>query len=66
MKMFTQRSDGPHAVAFDLIAIRPTLQEITIGQAAVLAALGEKGSEKRALGNSLCADGLIDLEQGLG
>ena len=42
------------------------MEEITIGQAAVLAALGEKGSEKRAHTNSLCADGLIDLEQGLG
>ena len=42
------------------------MEEIAIGQAAVLAALGEKGSEKRAHANSLCADGLIDLEQGLG
>ena len=65
-KMFTERADGPHASKIDQVAVRPTVEEIAIGQAAVLAALGEKGSEKRAHANRLCADGLIDLEQGLG
>ena len=65
-KMFAERSDGPHALDIDLIAVRPTVEEIMIGQAGVLAALGEKGSDKRAHANRLCADGLIDQEQGLG
>ena len=66
MTMFTQRADGPHALGVDPVAIRPTREEITICQAAAKAALGEKGSEQRAHANSLCADGLLDLEQGLG
>ena len=65
-KMFTERADGPHASSVDLISIDPTIEEIVIAQAAVLGAIGEKGSKKRAHANSLCADGLIDLEQGLG
>jgi hypothetical protein len=64
--MFTERTDGPHALSIDPVAVCPTVEEIAIGQAAVLAAFGEKGSEKRSHVNSLCADGLIDLEQGLG
>ena len=66
MSMFTDRADGPHPLNIDPVSIYPTVDEIAIGQAAVLAAIGEKGSEKRAHANSLCADGLIDLEQGLG
>lgn len=65
-KLFTERADGPHASNLDLISIRPTVEEIVIAQAAVLGAIGEKGSDKRARANSLCADRLIDLEQGLG
>ena len=58
-KMFTERADGPHTFISDLIAVRPTVEEIAIGQKAVAAALGEKGSEKCAHANRLCADGLI-------
>ena len=65
-KMFTERADGPHAFKSDEVAVCPTVEEIAIGQKAVAEALGEKGSEKRAHANCLCADGLIDLEQGLG
>ena len=65
-KMFTQRAEGPHASDMPTVAARPTPEEIIIAQAAVLAAIGEKGSEKRARANSLCADGLLDLEQCLG
>ena len=50
-KMFTERADGPHALNIDLVAICPTVEEIAIGQKAVAAALGEKGSEKRAHAN---------------
>ena len=66
LKMFTERSDGPYLSGMDTISDQPTIEEIMLAQAAVLAAIGEKGSEKRAHANSLCADGLIDLEQGLG
>ena len=65
-KMFTERADGPHSSAIDLVSVFPTIEEIGIGREAAKAALGEKGSEKRAHANRLCADGLIDLEQGLG
>lgn len=65
-KMFTESADGPHATTLDIIYDNPTIEEIMIAQAAILGAIGEKGSEKRARANSLCADGLIDLEQGLG
>ena len=64
--MFTLRANGPHATELPTLASRPTPEEITIAQAAVLAAIGETGSEKRTHANSLCADGLIDQEQGLG
>ena len=64
--MFTQRADGPHPSEIPTIAGPPTIEEIIIGQAAVLEAIGEKNSEKRSHANSLCADGLIDQEQGLG
>ena len=47
-KMFTERADGPHAFISDLIAVRPTVEEIAIGQKAVAAALGEKGSVREA------------------
>ena len=65
-EMFTQLANGPHSTKAELIFAQPTIEEIGIAQAAVLVAIGEKGSEKRAHANSLCADGLIDLEQGLG
>ena len=65
-EMFTERAGGPHALDIDPVAVCPTVEEIVIGQAAVLAKLGKKDSEKRAHANRLCADGLIDLEQGLG
>jgi hypothetical protein len=65
-KMFTLRANGPHALGIDPVAVHPTVEEIMIGQVATKAALGEKGSEKRTHANGLCADGLIDLEQGLG
>ena len=65
-EMFTQLANGPHSTKAELIFAQPTIEEIGILQAAVLVAIGEKGSEKRAHANSLCADGLIDLEQGLG
>ena len=61
-KMFTEHAGGPHSLNIDPVAFHPTVQEIEIGQVAVKAALGEKGSEKRAHANCLCADGLIDLE----
>ena len=66
IKMFRERTEGPHALIIDPVAVCPTVEEIVIGQAAVLAALGEKGSDKRSHANSLCTDGLVDLEQGLG
>ena len=65
-KMFTQLTGGPHATKADPLAVYPTIEEIIIAQAGVLDAIGEKGSEKRTHANSLCADGLIDLEQALG
>jgi len=54
-KLFTERADGPHASNLDFISIRPTVEEIVIAQAAVLGAIGERGSDKRARANSLCA-----------
>ena len=67
IKMFTERADGPHPLNIDPVAAHPTPEEVEICQAAVLGAIGgDKGSEKRARANRLCADGLIDLEQGLG
>ena len=65
-KLFTLHAEGPHASEVVSVYGRPTPEEILFAQAGVLAAIGEKGSEKRARANSLCADGLIDLEQGLG
>ena len=46
-KMFAQRADGLHATEAELISVYPTIEEIAIVQAAVLEAIGEKGSEKR-------------------
>jgi hypothetical protein len=66
MNMFTKLTNGPHATMTHVISARPTIEEIVIAQAAALAAIGTKGSDKRAHANSLCADGLIDLEQALG
>ena len=42
--MFTLHADGPHATNVPTIAGRPTIEEIIISQAGVLAAIGEKGS----------------------
>ena len=60
-KMFMLRADGPHATEVPTFAGRPTPEEVVIAQAAVLAAIGEKGSEKRAHANRLCADGLTHI-----
>ena len=65
-KMFTKRADGPHPSGLDTISDQPTIEEIVIAQAAALEAIGEKGSEKRAHANGLCARGMIDLEEALG
>ena len=46
--MFTLHADGPHATNVPTVAGRPTIEEIITTQDAVLAAIGEKGSEKRA------------------
>ena len=43
-KMFMLRADGPHATEVPTFAGRPTPEEVVIAQAAVLAAIGEKGS----------------------
>ena len=53
-KMFTLRANGPHALGIDPVAVHPTVEEITIGQVATKAALGEKGSEKRTHANTTC------------
>ena len=65
--MFAQTAGGPHAAAgVVVVGDRPTVTEIELLQAAVLFAIGEKGSAKRKLADSLALDGWIDLEVALG
>ena len=46
--MFLRREGGPHPSGVPPVADFPTPEEIVAGQAAVAAAIGEKGSEQRA------------------
>ena len=64
--LFMQRAEGPHSANVIGLTGRFTPRDIAIIQSALVEAIGEKDSEKRRSANILCADGLIDLEQGLG
>ena len=50
----------------DVLSHHPTIEEIIIGQAAVLKVIGKKGSDQRKEINGLCRDSMLDLEECLG
>lgn len=64
--MFRRRAGGPHPSGLPPVADYPTVEEIVIGQVAVAAAIGEKGSEERAQASKLAALGMIAKEEALG
>ena len=64
--MLMQRAGGPHPSGMPPIDGKPTVEEISTAKMVILNTIGEKKSEKRIKANQLCADGLIDKEQGLG
>ena len=64
--MFTVQANGPQASVLDPFTNFPTREEIENAQKAVLASIGEKGSEKRAHANSLCAEPWLCRNHGCG
>ena len=64
--MFLRRANSPHPSGTLPVANFPTPEEIVAGQAAVKAAIGEKGSEQRAHASQLAALGMIAKEEALG
>ena len=66
VNMFMKRAGGPHSAIVINLSGRFTPREISIIQDAVVEAIGERDTEKRARANALCEDGMIDLEQALG
>ena len=64
--MFTVQANGPQASVLDPFTNFPTREEIENAQKAVLASIGEKGSEKRAHANSLCAEPWLCRNHGSG
>ena len=66
LAMFLRREGGPHPSGVPPVADFPTPEEIVAGQAAVAAAIGEKGSEQRARACQLATLGMIAKEEALG
>ena len=64
--MFLSRAGGPHPSGIPCLEDFPTPEEICAGQAAVKAAIGEKGSEQRARAAQLADLGMIAREEALG